>query len=277
LAISLLDPLIKSDSKNPGYRYLLAQCYREKADPHSASSDELSKAEQLLRELVKEHPDVADYHFALADTYAMSDIRELAPKDFPQAEKNLRAALAESTTLVDRNPYASDYATLHVHVLHKLAGILRQGPPEQVGAPTRVDEIGRLYQEAIRKQADLVKRFPGSLACLFWLGKIRMSLGEFWLERRNPEEAQQVFQAAIREVEPSYHGNVAQGALGDVLRELYERLAQALEDLGENQAAKTAQEKASKIGPQRPGPPGGERFQPRGHRPGPPPPREDDR
>ncbi|HET6328422.1 MAG TPA: protein kinase [Planctomycetaceae bacterium] len=277
LAISLLDPLIKSDPKNPAYRYLLAQCYREEADPHSASSSEITKAEQLLTALVKEHPEVADYHFALADTYAMSDIRELSPKEFPEAEKNLRAALGESTTLVDRNPYASDYAALHGHILHKLAGILRQSPPERASAAATVDEIGRLYQEAIRKQADLVKRFPGSLAYLFWLGKFRMSLGEFWLERRNPEEAEKVFQTAIREVEPSYQGKVTQGALGDVLRDLYESLGQALQDSGQDQAAKAAQDKASKIGPPHPGPHGGEHFRRRGHRPGPPPPRDDDR
>ncbi|HEV8003331.1 MAG TPA: protein kinase [Planctomycetaceae bacterium] len=276
LAISLLDPLIKSDPKNPAYRYLLAQCYREEADPRATTSSELAKAEQLLTELVKEHPDVADYHFALADSYAMSDIRDLSPKEFPEAEKNLRAALSESTTLVDRNPYASDYAALHVHVLHKLAGILRQSPPERAGAPTTVDEIGRLYQEALRKQADLVKRFPESLAYLFWLGKIRMSLGEFWLERGNPEEAHKVFEAAIREVEPSYHSKVAQGPLGDVLRDLYDRLAESLKLQGRDQAAKTAQEKANKIGPPHPGPPGGDHFRPHGHRPGPPPHREDE-
>jgi tetratricopeptide (TPR) repeat protein len=280
LAMSLLDSLIKSDPKNPSYRYLLAQCCREEADPHSTASTEIKQAEQLLTQLVKEHPEVADYHFALADTYAMSDIRELAPEDFSQAEKNLRAALSESTTLVDRNPYATDYAALHVHILHKLAGILRLGPPERAGAPATVDEVGRLYQDAIRKQASLVQRFPGNLAYRFWLGKFRMSLGEFWLERRNPEEAKKVFEAAIRDVEPSYTGQLSTGALGDVLHQLYDRLAESLGAVGDPKAAQSAQEKAGKIGPRRPrpphpGPPDDEGFPPRGRRPEPPP-REDD-
>jgi serine/threonine protein kinase len=276
-AITLLDSLIKSDPKNPSYRYLLAQCYREKASPNEASSGDVDKAEALLTQLVKEHPDVADYHFALADTYAMSDIRHLAPDDFTKAEKNLRAALNESTALVDRNPFATDYAALHVHILHKLAGVLRHSPPERAGAPATVDEVGRLYQEAIRKQASLVERFPSNLGYLFWLAKIRTSLGEFWLERRNPEEARKVFEAAIHDVEPSYKGQISQGPLGDVLGELYERLAETLGHLGDEKAAQAVREKASKIGPQRPGPPGGEHFRPRGRRPGPPPPEEEDR
>jgi tetratricopeptide (TPR) repeat protein len=274
-AITLLDSLITSDPKNSSYRYLLAQCYREKASPNEASSGDVDKAEALLTQLVKEHPDVADYHFALADTYAMSDIRQLGPEDFPKAEKNLRAALNESTALVDRNPFATDYAALHVHILHKLAGVLRHGLPERPGAPATVDEVGRLYQEAIRKQASLVERFPGNVGYLFWLAKIRTSLGEFWLERRNPEEARKVFDAAIHDVEPSYKGQISQGPLGDVLGELYERLAETLGHLGEEKAAQAIREKASKIGPQRPGPPGGEHFRPRGHRPGPPPDRDD--
>jgi serine/threonine protein kinase len=271
LAIGILEPLAKSDPKNPSYRYLLAQCYREEADPHAASSVELTKAEGLLTELVKEHPDVADYHFALADTYAMSDIRELAPQDFERAEKNLRAALAESTALVDRNPYATDYAVLHVHILHKLAGILRNGPPERVGAPTVVDEVGRLYQEAIRRQAGLVERFPDNVGYLFWLAKFRMSLGEFWLERRHPGEAKKVFETAIHDLEPRYKGQISQGPLGDILRELYEAFAEALGHLGEEQAARAAEQKASTIGPARPGPRGHDHFRPRRHPPGPPP------
>jgi eukaryotic-like serine/threonine-protein kinase len=277
LATTLLDALIESDPKNPSYRYLLAQCYREEADPRAASSSEIDKAEQLLTQLVKEHPDVADYHFALADTYAMSDIRELRPEDFPQAEKNLRAALSESTTLVDRNPYATDYAALHVHILHKLAGVLRHGPPERTGAPTTVDEVGRLYQEAIRKQASLVQRFPGTLGYLFWLGKIRMSLGEFWLERHNPQEARKVFEATIHDVEPSYTGKITSGALGDVLRDVYDRLAETLEELGDSPGARAARQKAEKIGPRHRGPPRGDHFGPRGRRPGPPPPDLEDR
>jgi serine/threonine protein kinase len=275
-ATTLLDSLIKSDPKNPSYRYLLAQCYREKASPNEASSGEVDKAVELLTQLVKEHPEVADYHFALADTYAMSDIRRLAPEDFPKAEKNLRAALNESTALVDRNPFATDYAALHVHILHKLAGVLRHSLPERADGPATVDEVGRLYQEAIRKQTSLVQRFPGNVGYLFWLGKIRMSLGEFWLERRNPEEARKVFEAAIHDVEPSYQRKISQGPLGDVLGELYECLAETLGHLSDEKAAQAVREKASKIGPQRPGPPGAE-HRPRGRRPGPPPPEEDDR
>jgi serine/threonine protein kinase len=273
-AIGLLESLIKTDPKNPAYRFLLAQCYREEADPRATSSKELEKAEGLLTQLVKEYPGVGDYHFALADTYAMSDIRELPPEEFVEAEAHLKAALAESTALVDRNPYASDYASLHVHILHKLATVLRNSPAGHDGAPATIDEIGRLFQDAIRKQAGLVERFPDNVAYRFWLSKIRMSSGEFWLERQNPEEARQVFEAAIHEIESSPAGKVTDASLGEVLQELYERLAQTLDDLRQNQAAQVARAKASKLGPSRRGP-GGDRFRPGDHRDGPPPPWED--
>jgi tetratricopeptide (TPR) repeat protein len=278
-AIGLLESSIKADPKNPAYRFLLAQCYREEADPRAASSKELEKAEQLLTQLVKEYPGVADYHFALADTYAMSDVRELPPEEVPEAERHLKSALAETTALVDRNPYATDYASLHVHVLHKLATVLRRSPSGHDGAPATIDEIGRLFQDAIRKQAGLVARFPENTAYRFWLGKIRMSSGEFWLERQNPEEARKVFETAIHEIESSPAGKVNDKSLRDVLQELYERLGQTLDDLRENQAAQVARAKAEKLGPPRRGH-GGERFRPGDHRPGdhrdgPPPPWEE--
>jgi eukaryotic-like serine/threonine-protein kinase len=273
-AIRLLEALIKSDPKNPAYRFLLAQCYREESDPRAASSKELEKAEELLTQLVKEYPGVADYHFALADTYAMSDIRELPPEEVPEAERNLKAALAETTALVDRNPYATDYASLHVHVLHKLATVLRRSPSGHDGAPATIDEIGRLFQDAIRKQAGLVERFPENTAYRFWLAKIRMSSGEFWLERQNPEEARKVFEAAVHEIESSPAGKVTEKSLRDVLQELYERLAETLDDLRQNQAAEVARGKAEKLGPLRRRP-DGERFRPGDHRDRPPPPWEE--
>jgi len=46
---------------------------------------EIDKAEQLLKTLVKDFPNVADYRFELADTYAMIDVRDLPPDDFPRA------------------------------------------------------------------------------------------------------------------------------------------------------------------------------------------------
>jgi len=276
--------LVKEDPKNPAYRYLLAQCYREEGGPDSGPLPEIDKAEQLLKALVKDYPHVADYRFELADTYAMLDVRDLPPEDFPRAEQRLREALKQSADLVDGHPYAPDYMILHVHILHKLARILRDTPPDQRdGDLARMDEAGQLYQEAIRRQAALVKRFPENIVDHFWLAMIRMSTAQFLLERRQPTEARTILETAVKETEPFYQAHPATASLRQVLHDLYERLGEALERTEDDKAAAEARQKAEKLGPSRPGPlkdhPPPDRHRPpprgRGGPPGPPPERDE--
>jgi serine/threonine protein kinase len=280
-AIVILEPLVKEDPKNPAYRYLLAQCYREEAGPDSGPLPEIDNAEQLLKALVKDYPHVADYRFELADTYAMLDVRDLPPDDFPRAEQRLRAALEQSADLVDGHPYAPDYTVLYIHILHKLARILRDTPPDRRnGDLPRMDEAGQLYQEAIRRQAALVKRFPENVVNHFWLATIRMSSAEFLLERRQPTEARHVLETAVKETEQFDQAHPAAASLREVLHELYERLGETLDRLDDDKGAAEARQKAEKLGPSRPGsmnghaPPGSRRPPPRG-RGGPPPERDE--
>ena len=207
-AIAILDPLVKEDPKNPANRYLLAQCYREEAGSESGPLPPIDKAQELLKTLVHDYPQVADYRFELADTCAMLDVRDLPPDDFPQAERRLRAALEQSADLVDGHPYAPDYISLHIHILHKLARILRDTPPERRESDVaRMDEAGQLYQEAIRRQAGLVKRFPDNAAYRYWLGMIRTSSAAFLLERRQPAEARNVLETAVAETEKYFQAH----------------------------------------------------------------------
>ncbi len=93
-AIVLLERLVNEDPKNPSYRYLLAQCYREETGPESGPLPEIDKAEKLLRALVTDFPNVADYRYQLADTCSMLDVRSLPPEEFRRAE--LRCARPSS-------------------------------------------------------------------------------------------------------------------------------------------------------------------------------------
>ncbi len=268
--IGLLDSLVKEEPKNPGYRYLLAQCYREEAKAEAGPLPQVDKAEQLLRALVNEFPHVADYRFELADTCALFNVRELPPDDFPRAEARLRAALEQSADLVDGHPYAPDYISLHIHILHKLAHILRDSPPDRRGDNrARMDEAGQLYQEAIRRQAALVKRFPDDVAYRFWLATIRASSAHFLLERRQPAEARTTLEAAVADTEKFAQAHPEAQSLKPALQQLYLELAEALDRLDDENGARLAREKAEKLGPlppHRPGDPG----PPHGRRPPPP-------
>jgi eukaryotic-like serine/threonine-protein kinase len=269
-AIGLLDSLAKEEPKNPGYRYLLAQCYREEAKAEDGPLPQIDKAEQLLRALVNEHPFVADYRFELADTCALFNVRELPPDDFPRAEARLRAALEQSADLVDGHPYAPDYISLHIHILHKLAHILRHSPPDRGDNRARMDEAGQLYQEAIRRQAALVKRFPDDVAYRFWLATIRASSAHFLLERRQPAEARTILETAVADTEKFAQAHPEAQSLKPALQQLYLELAEALDRLDDENDARLAREKAEKLGPLPPHRRGGDPGPPHGRRPPPP-------
>jgi serine/threonine protein kinase len=282
-AIGILEPLVKEDPKNPSYRYLLAQCYREETGPEDGPLPAIDKAEQLLRTLVADFPNVADYRFELADTCSMFDVRNLPPEDFGRAELRLRSALEQSADLVDGHPYAPDYISLHVHILHKLAHILRDTPPNRgEDDRARMDEAGQLYQEAIRRQASLVKRFPEDTAYRFWLASIRMSTAQFLLERRQPAEARTVLETAVSEAEKFFQTHPNAKSLKSVLQQLYLDLQEALERVDDEIGARQAREKAEKLGPIPPrrrddqGPLDGRRPPPPRRGPDGPPPREED-
>jgi eukaryotic-like serine/threonine-protein kinase len=284
-AIAILDPLVKEDPKNPANRYLLARCYREEAGSEPGPLPPIDKAQELLKALVHDYPQVADYRFELADTCAMLDVRDLPPDDFPQAERRLRAALEQSADLVDGHPYAPDYIGLHIHILHKLARILRDTPPERHESEVaRMDEAGQLYQEAIRRQAGLVKRFPDNAAYHYWLGTIRLSSAEFLLERRQPAEASNVLETAVAETEKYFQAHPDASSLRPVLHELYAKLFEARRRSDDDKGASEARKKAEQFGPplrehpEDDGPPDHRRPPPhhRGPGPGGPPPEPDE-
>jgi eukaryotic-like serine/threonine-protein kinase len=282
-AIVLLERLVNLDPTNPSYRYLLAQCYREESGPESGPLPDIDKAEKLLRALVTDFPNAADYRYQLADTCSMLDVRNLPPEEFRRAELRLRSALEQSADLVDGHPYAPDYISLHVHILHKLARILRDTPPDRGDDDrARMDEVGQLYQEAGRREAILVKRFPEDVGYRFWLASIRLSTAQFLLERRQPAEARTLLETALGETEKFSKSHPQAKSLTTTLQQLYLHLSEALDRVDDQSGARQAREKAEKLGPIPPlrrddrGPPDHHRPPPPQREPGGPPPPEGD-
>ena len=100
-----------------------------------------------------------------------------------------------------------------------------------------MDEAGQLYQEAIRRQATLVKRFPEDVAYRYWLASIRTSAAEFLLERRQPAEAHTILETAASETEKFFQAHPNAQSLKPALQQLYLHLAQALDRVDDEAAA----------------------------------------
>jgi hypothetical protein len=111
---------------------------------------------EILEALKKEYPQVADYRYELAATYAWVHAG-LFPWQSPSiapahAEQGLRKALEETRWLVDHNPTIPHYARCQALVLAKLAAVCWE--------TDRLAESTELFGQAFQTQAALVDRFP---------------------------------------------------------------------------------------------------------------------
>jgi tetratricopeptide (TPR) repeat protein len=244
-AIDVLNVLTKEHADSPDYRYLLALCEREIA-PREAIPRILETI-QLLTELVKQYPGVADYRYELASSLSMFDVREVQRPDYPLAEQRLRAALVQSTQLVDAHPYAPDYALLHVHVLNKLSRILRHPPERHEDGPGRLGEAAELYEQAIRRQINLSARFPNDRVHHFWLAKLRESQARLMLQRGQEDKARGLMQTAITDFEPLLADVAEAPSFTFLAADLYRTLGDVLHELGEDEPSQEAHRKSRSL------------------------------
>jgi serine/threonine protein kinase len=248
-AVELLEQLVAGHPTVPGYRHLLARCYRETLSLPSGRSagsglDNLSKATQILENLVKEYPEVADYRYDLSETYAM--LGDRLPHE-PDAPRNhtpqrppamLEKALALSEQLVAEHPNIPEYAVSSVNIRLRLNGSLRESDPSRAEANLR---------KALEVQSMLASRFPQSAAYKFWMAVIEESLGGLLQERGRLSEARSALQDGIVSFQEVLRSDAKAGHLRGILARNYLSLADVLRRMGEDQAAEEAARQAESL------------------------------
>gem|GEM_PF-3787234 len=113
-AVDLLEPLVETET-NPEYRYLLARCYTSIAsDPRQRDQRQttISKAVDLLSELVKDQPNVSDYKYEFA--IASLELAQPDPKERLRATEQIVKITKE---ISKQNPAISTYAIVHGRAL----------------------------------------------------------------------------------------------------------------------------------------------------------------
>jgi len=242
-AIALLSPLREADPANPQYRHLLGLCYREQYHAIGWRNPEagrvaLDKATEILRQLVRDFSRVPDYQFDLSETYAAVD--PLRPGPAPYAshvlEERLRQALGLSSRLVEHHPYVPRYVISRAQIGHQLASLLEQGG--------RLDEAEPFHTAALGLQRSLASQFPETLYHKVRLGEFSNDLARLLLLRHRPEEAQPVLEAAVDVLTPALKVNRELRLLHALLARSYGALEATFRDLGNEQAAAQAHQKA---------------------------------
>lgn len=169
-AIGVLESLVEENPDAADYRFLLALCYRPlEAVPDAAASEQgmapfpsttavsgRQRALAILESLKSQYPQVADYRYELAATYAWVHVGLFPWQEgtvaLPGTERALRKALAEARWLVQHNPTIPHFARSRALILAKLGAVCTEAE--------RLEEAAGWFKQALDAQSILVERFP---------------------------------------------------------------------------------------------------------------------
>jgi eukaryotic-like serine/threonine-protein kinase len=161
-AIAILEDLTHRQPAEPDYRFLLALCHRlsEIGPPTDRSIARIAgrrRARQVLEELKTEYPEVADYRYELAVTWA-TDSPGLFPWEDDSVlsattEVRLLRAMDELDWLVAQRPAIPEYAWYRALVLAKL-GVCQWRSGQLAAAEG-------WFQQSFQAQHAVVHGFPG--------------------------------------------------------------------------------------------------------------------
>lgn len=161
-AIAILEDLTHRAPADPDYRFLLALCHRlsEIGPPTERSIARMTgrrRARQVLEELKTEYPEVADYRYELAVTWA-TDSPGLFPWEDDRGlsattEARLLRAMDELDWLVAQRPAIPEYAWYRALVLAKL-GVCQWRSGQLAAAEG-------WFQQSFQAQDTVVHGFPG--------------------------------------------------------------------------------------------------------------------
>ncbi|NLS95504.1 MAG: serine/threonine protein kinase [Planctomycetaceae bacterium] len=155
-ATNILEDLVRENRNVPDYQFLLALCLRPTGTDALSRTDVVHRrrAVTILEELKLIHPDVLDYRYELAATYAWVGVGFFPwqrPVAEPHAGSSLGMALAESRWLMEQNPSIPQYACSTALILAKLAEIRARVGEYEKAEP--------LFRQALEIQETAIAHF----------------------------------------------------------------------------------------------------------------------
>ncbi len=240
-AIALLADLIDESPSDPACRHLLGLCYRDRFPgmPLGKGVEQLEDAARILEELVDEFPDVADFRFDLAETYAIWDVRRLPFDLHARAEEDLEKGIDIMEVLVIEHPHVPSYLMSRIHILHKLADIMRRAD--------RIDLAETNLEKALRYQRSLSGRFPDNSSYKLWTAVIQNSLARLQRDLDRLADARRLLKDSIEILVPLMEGESNPAHIRGLLIESYMENADVLHRLGDKESARATVDKAQEL------------------------------
>ena len=260
-ALNLLIELSEQYPTNAEYRLELAECYRSHVQlaltdgDFDQANECLQHAIDILDRLVVDFPDMFRYKYELANTLLLADpTSEASPARY---RERIKQAVAICEQLTAAYPNVPHYQALLADSLSELAAIER-------GAG-QLDAAEQDYERAIACQRSLLEQF-GTVASyrLAYVQSLH-GLGGLKRQRGDLDQSRKLLETAIHNLEQNAEASSNNREYQLFQGPLYFSLSQTLFDLGEEELAREASEKARQARPF-PGP-GGRPSGPFGGRP----------
>ncbi|MEW6743619.1 MAG: serine/threonine-protein kinase [Planctomycetota bacterium] len=236
-ATRLLQELHENQPSVPGFRRLLACCYRDLPPDFGFRPENMTRLEEaakILEDLVEEFPHVPDFRHDLCETYARLDVRgpSVPPEVLPALEELLVKGWAISEELVVLRPDVPSYVACQVRILLKLGDVLqRLGRGEDAEARLR---------KALAVQSSLANRFPEASTYEVWLAEVERSLSRILREQDRLDEARTLLEEAVERLEGLWEAEPwrehLRPMLGASLHDLSDMLRRSGDDEAEEEA-----------------------------------------
>lgn len=195
--------------------------------------------------LAARFPDVPEYRFDLAETYAMADPRSTDPTSLDRLERRLRQALTLIEPLAAESPGRLEYASARARVLEKLGATLHR--------LHRADDAEASYRRAIALDEALVARSPMPPNVPIALAAKREALATLLLEAGRRDEARQLLDAAAADLRSIATDEPMHSGTERAIAERCASLAKTFEGLGETARAEEMASWALKVRSRPPG------------------------
>lgn len=208
-AIDILEPLVKADDSKPEFRYLLALCLQEQISnqyPQSQTDTEKqARVLQILENLVREYPHVADYRQAVVKSYERIEFRHTTPQEIEETvTKRLQKAIQHASRLVSDYPTIPEYKISLIHAHNKLANalnILTRGNTTANEVRHRHDTAELSLRTALRLQRELANQFPEAPEHQQWLAKFELELARILVRKGSSPEAISLLEDSVKILE----------------------------------------------------------------------------
>ncbi len=247
-AIELLVKLRDEKPTAAHYQHLLAVCYRHR-QPGFLSQD-VEKATSILEQLCEDFPHAAEYRHDLAETLAMFDVRDffVSVEELDDAEQRLRRARGMAEQLVVDHPNVPDYVSSLATIHHKhgalLRRMIRQEDPQLKGV--LLDSAELSYSRSVRLLESLATRHPDVLSYQIELGMVRNAHASLLHRSGKLEEARRVVESSTSDLERLKEEHPELWFLERPIGEAYGLLSEVAAQLGDDETAEAAKNKAGK-------------------------------